>query len=91
MGAMLSPAGAVQVTGLRLVSGLGDVIEASRDHNADVFSAARVGLGALGIITVIKIHCVPAFRLRMTTVKVLLLWSLLYKVNALHMSYVLHR
>lgn len=91
---MLSPGGGMQVTGLRLVSGLGEVVEASRDHNTDVFSAARVGLGALGIITAIKIHCVPAFRLHMTTVKVLCFFiavTVACMPTYLHTSYVVHR
>src|SRR3954451_12757722 len=32
-----------QLTGLQLVTGAGDVVDATRQHNADVFETARVG------------------------------------------------
>ena len=40
-----------QIVGLELVTGDGSLLRASRDENADVFAAARVGLGALGVLT----------------------------------------
>ncbi len=54
---------AASVTGLTLVTGEGSVVECSADREPEVFAAARVGLGALGIITDIELQCVPAFRL----------------------------
>jgi FAD-linked oxidoreductase len=39
------------VEGLTMVTASGEVLECSRSHNAEVFDAARVSLGALGIIT----------------------------------------
>ncbi|MGH9209274.1 MAG: D-arabinono-1,4-lactone oxidase [Acidimicrobiales bacterium] len=54
---------ATQVVGIRLVTADGSVIECSADERPDVFDAARVGLGALGIVSTVTIQCVPAFRL----------------------------
>jgi L-gulono-1,4-lactone dehydrogenase len=51
------------VTGLTLVLADGSVLECSADQHADVFEAARVGLGALGVVTEVELQCVPAFRL----------------------------
>jgi FAD-linked oxidoreductase len=52
-----------QVVGMRLVTGDGSVIECDAAENAAVFSAARVGLGALGLVSTVTLQCVPAFRL----------------------------
>ncbi|MGI5147049.1 D-arabinono-1,4-lactone oxidase [Plantactinospora sp. CA-294935] len=52
------------VAGLTLVTGTGELLECSADRNADVFAAARVGLGALGVITEVTLNCVDAFVLR---------------------------
>lgn len=51
------------VTGLRLVTADGAVRWADADHEPDLFQAARVGLGALGIITEVELRTVPAFLL----------------------------
>ena len=55
---------ATQVTGLRLIAGDGSIVECSADKEPDIFSAARVGLGALGIISTVTLRCVKAFNLR---------------------------
>jgi L-gulono-1,4-lactone dehydrogenase len=47
-----------QVTGVRLVSADGEVIEVRED---DDLLAARVSLGALGAISAVTLRCVPAF------------------------------
>jgi L-gulonolactone oxidase len=56
-----------QIVALRLVTGDGTVVEASGpedgNENPDVFAAARVGLGALGVLSTVTLRCVPAFRL----------------------------
>ncbi len=52
------------VIGLRIVTGTGDVISATADQNPDVFQAARVGVGALGVITEVTLQCTDAFVLR---------------------------
>lgn len=54
---------AASVTGLSLVTGDGAVIRCSADLEPEVFAAARVGLGALGVVTEVELQCVPAFRL----------------------------
>lgn len=54
---------AAAVTGLTLVTADGSVLSCSADEEPDVFHAARVGLGALGVVTEVELQCVPAFRL----------------------------
>lgn len=54
---------ATQIRGLTLVTGTGDVLNCSETENAEIFAAARVGLGALGIITSVTLQCVDAFML----------------------------
>ncbi len=46
-----------RVVGMRLVSGTGEVVEATGDE----LRAARVSLGALGAISAVTLRCVPAF------------------------------
>ncbi len=55
---------ATQVAGLTLVTASGDVIECSETHNPDIFKAAQVSLGALGVIAAVTLRVVPAKRLR---------------------------
>ncbi len=57
------PTLAADVVGLRLVTGDGTVLECSADHEAEVWSAARVGLGALGLISTVTLRTVPTFNL----------------------------
>ena len=54
------------VSGLSLALADGSVLECSAEREPDVFQAARVGLGALGVLTEVELQCVPAFRLRAT-------------------------
>ena len=54
---------AAAVCGLTLVLADGSVLTCSVDVEPDVFAAARVGLGALGVVTEVELQCVPAFRL----------------------------
>jgi FAD-linked oxidoreductase len=53
-----------QIAELELVLADGRVVTCSRDERPDLFDAARAGLGALGIVTAITWHTVPAFLLR---------------------------
>ncbi|MFD1858813.1 FAD-binding protein [Aeromicrobium camelliae] len=53
---------AAAVVGVQLVIGDGSVVEINEAH--PWFGAARVGLGALGIVTEVTLQCVPAFLLR---------------------------
>jgi L-gulonolactone oxidase len=55
---------ATQVAGMRIIAGDGSIIDCSPDREAEVFHAARVGLGALGVISTVTLRCVPAFNLR---------------------------
>ncbi len=52
---------AAAVVGLQLVTAEGDVVEIDDQHSW--FDAARVSLGALGIVTEVTLQCVPAFLL----------------------------
>ena len=52
-----------QVTELTLVLADGSTVVCSREHEPDLFRAARVGLGALGVIVEVTLQCVPAFTL----------------------------
>ncbi|PSK63509.1 L-gulono-1,4-lactone dehydrogenase [Micromonospora sp. MH33] len=52
------------VTALTLVTGTGEVLRCSADEHRDVFAAARVGLGAVGVLVEVTLRCVDAFVLR---------------------------
>ncbi len=52
---------ATQVRGLQIVLGDGSVVQCSATERPDLFSAARVGLGALGVLTAMTLQCEPAF------------------------------
>jgi FAD-linked oxidoreductase len=53
-----------QVAELTLVLADGSTLQCSRDRDPELFCAARVGLGALGVIAEVTLRCVPAFTLR---------------------------
>lgn len=55
---------ATQVVGLRLVTGRGEVREIGPGSDAGLLDAARVSLGALGVITQVTLQAAPAFNLR---------------------------
>ena len=54
---------AAGIVGMRLVTGSGEVLECDATENAEVLRVARVGLGALGIVSTITLQLVPAFHL----------------------------
>lgn len=54
---------ATQVRALEMVTGRGEVVRCSEEENADLFACARVGLGALGIITEVTLQVEPTFNL----------------------------
>jgi FAD-linked oxidoreductase len=54
---------ATQIVALTLVTGTGEVLTVSETENSELLPAARLGLGALGVIVDITIQCVPAFLL----------------------------
>jgi L-gulono-1,4-lactone dehydrogenase len=53
---------AANVTGVELVGGDGSVVEVDGSE-PEMLLAARVGLGALGVVTAVTLRCVPAFTL----------------------------
>ncbi|RMI44147.1 D-arabinono-1,4-lactone oxidase [Streptomyces triticirhizae] len=55
---------AAQVRALELVLADGSSLRCSAETEPEVFAAARVGLGALGIVASVTLRCEPAFVLR---------------------------
>jgi len=53
-----------QVEGLTLVTASGELLECSSERNPDIFKAAQVSLGMLGVIAKVTLRVVPAKRLR---------------------------
>ena len=51
------------VRGMEMVTADGDVLECSPTEEPEVFRVARVGLGALGVLTKVTLQCEPAFNL----------------------------
>ncbi len=52
---------AAQVVGLEMVTGTGEVLRADADHHPDVLAVARLGLGALGVLTTLTFAVEPLF------------------------------
>ncbi|MGI5125851.1 D-arabinono-1,4-lactone oxidase [Pseudonocardia sp. CA-107938] len=55
---------AAQVRALDIVLADGSIVHCSPTERPELFSAARVGLGALGVVVSVTLEAVPAFRLR---------------------------
>lgn len=55
---------ATQIIGLEMVLADGSVITCSADERPELWSAARVGLGSLGVITAITLQTVPLFAIK---------------------------
>ncbi|XP_062346754.1 LOW QUALITY PROTEIN: L-gulonolactone oxidase-like [Cinclus cinclus] len=53
-----------QVVAVSLLLASGEILECSESVNPEVFQAARLHLGCLGIVTSVTFQCVPQFRLR---------------------------
>jgi len=49
------------VTELELVTGTGEIVRCSPDHEPSLFSAALVGLGAVGVVTEVTLQATDAF------------------------------
>ena len=49
---------------IEFVTADGSILEVDQESDADVWRAARVGLGALGVVTAVTLRVVPAFTLR---------------------------
>ena len=56
------------IEGLQLMDARGQLVDCDRSQNSDLFEAARVSLGALGIITQVRLQNVAPYRLRRETV-----------------------
>jgi FAD-linked oxidoreductase len=54
---------ATQVEALELVTGDGELLSVSATSHPEWLPAARVSIGALGVISTVTLRCVPAFRL----------------------------
>ncbi|SFP88027.1 FAD-linked oxidoreductase [Amycolatopsis arida] len=54
---------ATQIAALELVLADGTVVQCSADRRPELFAAARVGLGALGVISTVTLRCEPAYLL----------------------------
>ncbi|WP_007025445.1 D-arabinono-1,4-lactone oxidase [Saccharomonospora iraqiensis] len=52
---------ATQIAALELVTADGTPVRCTPDENPELFAAARVGLGALGVLTTVTLRCEPAF------------------------------
>ncbi|PRZ43464.1 L-gulonolactone oxidase [Antricoccus suffuscus] len=52
-----------QVRGLRIALADGRVVDCSATERSDIFHAARLGLGAIGVLVHVTLQCVPAFAL----------------------------
>jgi FAD-linked oxidoreductase len=55
---------ATQITAATLVTGRGDVLRIDEHHRPELLPAARLGLGALGILVEVELQCVESFLLR---------------------------
>jgi FAD-linked oxidoreductase len=54
---------ATQVAALDLVLADGSIVGCSAQQRPDLFAAAAVSVGALGVLSTVTLRCVPAFRL----------------------------
>jgi FAD/FMN-containing dehydrogenase len=52
------------LVGARMVDGLGNLVEVSSQHNADVLPALQTSLGLLGLMTQVTLRVVPAYNLQ---------------------------
>lgn len=52
---------------LQLVLANGDILECSRHHNRDIFNAARVNLGALGVVSQVTLQNQVKYKLKRET------------------------
>lgn len=55
------------VRGLTLVTASGDIVECDATTKPEIFNAARVSLGALGIITKVRLQAQPLYKLKRRT------------------------
>jgi FAD/FMN-containing dehydrogenase len=58
-----------QAAALRIVLASGEVVECSEDRDPDLWRAARVSFGALGVISAARLRLLPAYRLHERTAR----------------------
>ncbi|EYT52366.1 MULTISPECIES: D-arabinono-1,4-lactone oxidase [Kocuria] len=58
-----------QVVALSLVTADGELVECSAEQRPELFQAARVGLGAMGVLASVTLVCEPTFRLHAAELK----------------------
>lgn len=63
---------ATQVISLDLVTADGKIVECSEESNSDLFKAAQVSLGALGVVARVTLRVLPSYRLRRESRRALL-------------------
>jgi L-gulono-1,4-lactone dehydrogenase len=54
---------ATQVVGLDLITADGTIVPCGPNQEPEIFQAARVSLGAVGVLSTVTLQCVPAFNL----------------------------
>ncbi len=60
---------ATQIEEITFINAQGEKITCSENQEQDIFKAAQVSLGSLGIITRLKLRCVPKYKLELKNVK----------------------
>lgn len=58
-----------QVTGIRFINGKGEIVNCSATENPDIFKAAQISLGTLGVITELTFKALPAYKLEFSSGK----------------------
>lgn len=58
-----------QIIALKFINGKGEIVNCSTTENKELFLAAQVSLGVLGIITEVTIQCIPNYKLALYTEK----------------------
>lgn len=56
------------IEGLQLVDARGDLVDCDANHNSELFQAAKVSMGTLGVITQFRMQNMAPYRLRRETV-----------------------
>lgn len=55
---------ATHVSGLEFIAANGELVTLTRERDGDMFSGAVVGLGALGVVTKIRLDLIPTFMMQ---------------------------
>ena len=77
---------AQSIMALRLVDAQGKIHVASVDENKPLFDAARVGVGAVGIITSVTLQTVPLFKLKRTSLQERPIWTEKTKLSGVELT-----